>query len=249
MWFLNFILFILVWLILRFVYDNLSLSATMRKAGGIPVMFADLVDVCLSCDGATIIQETPTFLSVGGKFIQDGITLNYAFWIQYTHGKKLIIKYVLKAPRIPQKVVKEWIFHSEMPQSKMIQAMMPFLDELMPSTSTSMNLEDTEWICNRYKELISRLKMEGTENRNLYTITVMCNCEDCYEFYLDMKYGHYKYTITNWLGKLRVSLDSQNYIKGKWEFPLDMNQTAIADKIEADINAMVMKNNNFDFYG
>lgn len=234
----------------KFVYDNISLTLTMKKAGGMAVKYAELVDACLACCGARILQKTPTFISIGGKYTEHNITVDYTFWIQHTFNNKLIVKYVLKGLNMPQRVVKQWHFPQQLSQQKMIHSMQSILDELGPLPTISDESSEGVWLCHKYKDLISRLKMEGTEESNLYTITVMCNCEDCYEFYLDMKFGHYKYTLTSWLGKLRVSLDSQTHIKGKWEFPLNMSQSAIADKIEADINAMVMKKyDNSDFYG
>lgn len=245
------ILITLVVLIIgKFAYDNISLTLAMKKAGGMAVKYAELVDACLACSGAKILQETKTFISIGGKYTEHNITVDYAFWIQDTFNNKLIVKYVLKGRNMPQRVVKQWDFPQQLSQQKMIQSMQSILDELAPLTTISNGSPEDVWLCHKYKDLISRLKMEGTEESNLYTVTVMCNCEDRYEFYLDMKFGHYKYNLTSWLGKLRISLDSQSYIKGEWEFPLDMNQSAMADKIEADINTMVMKKyNNSNFYG
>lgn len=93
--------------------------------------------------------------------------------------------------------------------------------------------------------------MVDSENHNLFTITVLSDALLEYKFKINMKYADYTYTIRFWhgSGKLQIVLDSTNYIKGKWEFPLDMNQSAMADKIEADINTMVIKKyNNSDFY-
>lgn len=245
------ILITLVALIIgKFAYDNISLTLAMKRAGGMVVKYAELVDACLACSGAKISQETTTFISIGGKYTEHNITVDYAFWIHHTFNNKLIVKYVLKGPNMPQRVYKQWQFSQQLSQPRMIESMQSILKDLTPSPSISDESSEDVWLCHKYKDLISRLKMEDTEDGNLYSITVMCNCEDCYEFNLDMKFGHYKYTITSWLGKLRISLDSQNYIKGKWEFPLDMNQSAMADKIEADINTMVMKKySNSDFYG
>lgn len=51
-------------------------------------------------------------------------------------------------------------------------------------------------------------------------------------------------------GKLQVILNSTNFINGKWEFPLNMEQSAMADKIETDIDEMVTKHHDStDFYG
>lgn len=248
MW--TFIIIVLIVVTGKFAYDNYRLSADIKKAGGMAVKYAELVNACLSCRGAKILQETTTFISIGGKYTEHDITVNYAFWIQHTFNNKLIVKYVLKGPNMPQRVYKQWQFTQQLSQLRMIESMQSILKDLTSSPTISDESSEDVWLCHKYKDLISRLKMEDTEDCKLYTITVMCNCEDCYEFNLDMKFGHYKYTITSWLGKLRISLDSQNYIKGKWEFPLDMNQSAMADKIEADINTMVMKKyNNSDFYG
>ena len=240
MWFLIFIGIIVACLIIRFVYDNLSLSVAMRKAGGIPVKFAELVDACLSCNGATIIQESPTFLSVGGKFIQDGITLNYAFWIQYTHGKKLIIKYVLKAPRMPQKVVKEWYFDKNTPQYNMINVLRPYINELKSNDIQAHNNNNNK-IGNRFRILISRLKMEGSNNQNLFKSTIIKDTLLEYHFSIDLKFAKYIYTISffHGTGQLQVVLSSTTFIKGQWNFTLDEDQNKMADIIERDIDKMV----------
>lgn len=240
---------VVVAIIGKFAYNSYHLSADMKKAGGMAVKYAELVDACLACSNASILQETLTFISIGGKFIYHNMRVDYAFWIHHTFNNKLIVKYVLKAPNMPQRVYKQWQFTQQLSQLKMIESMQSIMNELTPSPVISDQSSEDAWLCHKYKYLISRLKMEDNEDSKLYSITVMCNSEDCYEFNLDMKFGQYKYTITNWLGKLRVSLDSQNYIKGKWEFPLDMNQSEIADRIEADINTMVLKkHNNPNFY-
>lgn len=249
MWIIVFITLVAL-IIGKFVYDNIRHTSAMKRAGGMAVKYAEIVDACLACSGARILQETPTFISIGGKYTEHNISVDYAFWIQHTFNNKLIVKYVLKGRNMPQRVIQQWDFPQQFSQQKMIQSMQSILDELAPLPTISNGSREDVWLCHKYKDLISRLKMEGTEESNLYTVTVMCNCEDCYEFYLDMKFGHYKYNLTSWLGKLRVSLDSQSYIKGEWEFPSDMSQSVIADKIEADINAMVMKKyDNSDFYG
>ena len=132
----------------------------------------------------------------------------------------------------------------------MIQDMKMYLDELMESNNAN-RIDRSKFIWNRYKALIGRLKMEDTDTYNLYTTTVLKDTLLEYSFTIDMKHCQYIYSIRffHGTGKLQIILTSTNYIKGQWEFPLDMSQSAIADKIEADINTMVMKKyNNSGFY-
>lgn len=239
-----------VFIIGNFVYDNISLSLTMKKAGGMAVKYAELADACLACSDARILKETTTFISIGGKYTEHNITVNYAFWIQHTFNNRLIVKYVLKGPNMPQRVVQQWNFLTNQSQDKMIQDMKMYLDELMESNNAN-RIDRSKFIGNRYKALIGRLKMEDTDTYNLYTITVLKDTLLEYSFTIDMKHCQYMYSIRffHGTGKLQIILTSTNYIKGQWEFPLDMSQSAIADKIEADINTMVMKKyDNSGFY-
>lgn len=213
----------------------------MKRVGGMTVKYAELVNACLGCSEARILQETPTFISIGGKYRKHNLTLDYAFWIQHTFNNKLIIKCVLKGFNMSQRVYRQWQFPQRLSQLIMIESMQSIFNEFKPAPLTSDDSKEELWLCHRYKDLISRLKMDDANNSTLYTITVVHNCIDCYEFYLNMKIGRYKYTITRNLGKLNVLLESTTFINGCWEFPLNMNQSAMADKIEADINAMVMK--------
>lgn len=57
-----------VFIIGKFVYDNISLSLTMKKEGGMAVKYAELADACLACSDARILQETTTFISIGGRY-------------------------------------------------------------------------------------------------------------------------------------------------------------------------------------
>lgn len=176
--------------------------------------------------------------------------MDYAFWIHHTFNNKLIVTYVLKGPNMPQRIVQQWNFLTNQSQDKMIQDMKMYLDELM-EIKTENRIDLSKFIGNRYKTLIGRLKMENTDTSNLYTTSVLKDTLLEYSFRIDMKFCQYIYSIRffHGTGKLQIILTSTNYIKGQWEFPLDMSQSAMADKIEADINAMVMKKyGNSGFY-
>lgn len=64
MWIIVFITLVAL-IIGKFVYDIIRHTTEMKKAGGMAVKYAELVDGCLACSGARIIQETPTFISIG----------------------------------------------------------------------------------------------------------------------------------------------------------------------------------------
>lgn len=126
------VLITLVGLIIgKFVYDNIRQNSAMKKAGGMAVKYAELVDACLACDGAGILKEKLTFISIGGKVVKHGITVYYAFWIQHTFNNTINVKYVLKGVNMPQRIVQQWNFSQHIPQEEMIKAMKKHLDELM----------------------------------------------------------------------------------------------------------------------
>lgn len=246
-----FILIILGIIIGKYAFDNLRQNSAMKQSGGMAVKYAELVDACLACSDARILQETPTFISIGGKYREHNITIDYAFWIQHTFNNKLIIKYVLKGSNTHQKIVKTWDFSQSISQNQMVNAMREYLSELKCNQTSNNALDKSKFISSRYSKLIQRLKMEGSENFNLYTIEVIEDTLLKYRFKLNMKFASYTYTIMFWhgSGKLLVILDSTNYIKGRWEFSLAMDQNEIADKIENDIDTMVKNRyENGDFY-
>lgn len=115
----------------KFVYDNIRQNSAMQKAGGMAVKYAELADACLACDGAGILQEKLTYISIGGKVVKHGITIYYAFWIQHIFNNTLNVKYVLKGADMPQRIVQQWNFPQHLPQGEMIKAMKKYLDELM----------------------------------------------------------------------------------------------------------------------
>ena len=246
------LLLIVIAVIGKFIYDNFKHTSAMKKDGGMAVKYAELVDACLTCSGAGILQETLTFISIGGKYTEHGITINYAFWIQHTFNNKLIVKYVLKGPNMPQKVVRQWDFNQTQPQQQMVHMLRECLDELKTVQSHIEDADRSKFISHKYSTLIQRLKMEGANNFNLYKIEVIKDTLLEYEFKLNMKFACYNYVIRFWhgSGKLQVILNSTNFINGKWEFPLNMEQSAMAGKIETDIDEMVTKHHDStDFYG
>lgn len=157
----------------KFAYDNISLTLAMKKAGGMAVKYAELVDACLACSGAIILQETTTFISIGGKYTEHNITVDYAFWIQHTFNNKLIVKYVLKGPNMPQRVVQQWDFPQQLLEVDMIKAMKNYLKELMPDTKEICPVKvkcNTESSTDESVELKNDLKLNSVNlelNHNL----------------------------------------------------------------------------------
>lgn len=224
-----------------------ELDRRLTAVGGIRTMYSPLIDAMLSMPNAHIIKNLPASVTIEGCFGSG----SYDWNVKTLDGKKITISFTVKEGNIlKERKVFDFPISSQWSSVEILATLhnqiehKNILDNKSLNTELSDTKEQNKWVVDKYRELIARLQMKDSEHSDLFNISVSINCADCYEFYINMKYGHYKYTITKWLGKLRVSLDSQNYIKGKWEFPLDMNQTAMADKIEADIDAMVMKKYN-----
>ena len=102
----------------------------MKAAGGMRTKYATLVNACLQSSNSKILQETPTFISIGGELVEQGIHVNYAFWMQHTFNNKLNVKYILKAPNTPQKTIEEWNFEQTTDQELMVKCLNKYLEEL-----------------------------------------------------------------------------------------------------------------------
>ena len=246
MWII-FILLIVAIIIGKFVYDTLKQSSQMKQAGGMKVRYSYLISTLLGCENAKVTKETPTYIEIGGHIYRRNQGLSYAFWLQHLVTGKLSVKLVLRMDGGKPEVVKQWLFDQYQPQKDIITSLKPAIEELQGENDNPINTADGK-LSDKYPILLKRLKMEGKDSFNFYKVSVLEDSEHKYVFNLDMKYGHYNYTIYD-IGDLVVKLSSTTYIKGAWKFPLKGDQNSIADKIEDDINTMVINyHENKDFY-
>lgn len=243
-----FILIIIGLIIGKFTFDSLRQSSAMKQAGGMAIKYSELVDACLGCSGARILRETPTFISIGGKYTKKGITIDYAFWIHHTFNDKLVVKYVLKAPNMPQKVVKQWQFSQSQPQSQMIGTMSvclnelsinnpSFDDEAIASTDVNTNLMHKEVkLSKNYKTLI-----QGLHNKVFPYITPTIYNEDKDGFYLSFKgtKGEVVYIVMDSFNKVtiwgRSNLAKAFIYEGEWSYEKPVDQNMIVEDIQTSI--------------
>jgi hypothetical protein len=111
------------------------LGNSIRKEGGMRRKYKTLVDGCLQCCNAKILQEKPIFISVGGSCVEpNGITKKYAFKMQHRLGNtfqmEIFIKYVEKVGNSRQKTIKRWHFNQPMNQEHMLECMSEYLERL-----------------------------------------------------------------------------------------------------------------------
>ncbi len=61
---LRIVIVVVVYLIGRFIYDNVKQSIQMKKQGGVATKYADLIQLLLSSPNAEIIQKTNTYVNI-----------------------------------------------------------------------------------------------------------------------------------------------------------------------------------------
>ena len=125
-----FVILLIFVLVIRFVIDNNKQKSSIKAVGGMRTKYATLVNACLQSSNSKILQEMPTFISIGGELVEQGIHVNYAFWIQHTFNNKLNVKYILKVPNTPQKTIDEWNFEQTADQELMVKCLSKYIDEL-----------------------------------------------------------------------------------------------------------------------
>lgn len=97
-------------------------------------------------------------------------------------------------------------------------------------------------ISHKYQILIKRLQLDNTEACNYITIEVMEDVLLKYVFKMHVGPTYYKYTIglCHGTGKIYIILESPTLLNCKWEFTPDYPQEEMAQKIEDDVDKMVM---------
>ena len=146
MWFLYFIIIVVVVILLKFCFDNYRMSSSLKKEGGMAVKYCEVLDACLKCENAKVLQESPSFISIGGNKKEGYTTVHYAFWFQHTHNQTLNVKFVIRSGGMPQRVVKQWNFNHNTPQSLMINNIKPELERMTSnkvSVKNPVGLEDS----------------------------------------------------------------------------------------------------------
>ena len=112
----SFIIAIVLFFILRFLFDTWQQSRKIKSEGGLRKKYAILVDYILSCDSKSkIFQETNTFISVGVS----GLGGSQIFNICPTYGN-VTIQMVIKNNPVFGNQKMEWTFPEEMNQEHMI---------------------------------------------------------------------------------------------------------------------------------
>jgi len=111
------------------------LGNSVRAEGGMRGKYKTLVNGCLQCCNAKILQEKPIFISVGGSIVgANGIITSYAFKMQHRLGNtfqmEIFIKYVERVGNSRQKTVKRWHFNQAMNQENMLECMSEYLERL-----------------------------------------------------------------------------------------------------------------------
>lgn len=132
-WILQVIVFLLV-LGTMSIFTRI-LSNSVKAEGGMRGKYKTLVDGCLQCRNAKILQEKPIFISVGGSFVEsNGITKKYAFKMQHRLGNtfqmEIFIKYVEKVGNSRQKTIKTWHFNQSVNQEHMLECMGEYLERI-----------------------------------------------------------------------------------------------------------------------
>ena len=231
-----------------------ELDRRLSMAGGLRKMYAPLVDYLLSKPRTVLLKNTPSRLVIVGQ-LDNG---SYMWQISTPDGKKLTIRLTDKhGNQVVEKKDFDFPISIEWDSEDIIDTLLEqivhknILQPIIPNSNITQSTEQDNGIVNKFKVLIDRLQMKDSMNGNMFQISVTINCKDYYEFYIDMNYDKIKYSLFEKYGKLEVTLDSRTYIKGKWEFNSNMNQSDMADKIESDIDKMVMNfgksHNSYDF--
>ncbi len=111
------------------------LGNSVKAEGGMRGKYKTLVNGCLQCCNAKILQEKPLFISIGGSIVgSNGITTTYAFKMEHRLGNtfqmEIFIKYVEKVGNSRQKTIKRWHFNQSMNQEHMLECMSEYLERL-----------------------------------------------------------------------------------------------------------------------
>lgn len=163
MWFLYFIIIVVVVILLKFCFDNYRMSSSLKKEGGMAVKYCEVLDACLKCENAKVLQESPSFISIGGNKKEGYTTVHYAFWFQHTHNQTLNVKFVIRSGGMPQRVVKQWNFNHNTPQMNMIKAMQ---SELNRFYSPAKNCDKNNIETTPYGDLEVK-QYEATKKQNI----------------------------------------------------------------------------------
>ena len=111
------------------------LGNSVKAEGGMRGKYKTLVNGCLQCCNAKILQEKPLFISIGGSIVgSNGITTTYAFKMEHRLGNtfqmEIFIKYVEKVGNSRQKTIKRWHFNQSMNQEHMLECMSEYLERM-----------------------------------------------------------------------------------------------------------------------
>lgn len=113
----TFIIAIVVFIVIKFIFDSVKQSNEVASQGGVRKKYSVLIDHILTGhENARVFQETNTFVSVGVS----GIAGSTIFYIQQAYGN-VNIQYKVKNNPIIGEMKKEWTFPENMDQNLMIR--------------------------------------------------------------------------------------------------------------------------------